>query len=283
MTLPLSKQTRRARTRVHALLVAVAILLAGATVFADNPISVLSERLKNGSDSRVKVQAALALGASNDEAAVAPLCEALDDTTTAVRSAAASALGRLRMRSALPCLKTKGGAESNESVKTQLERAVRQIETGDGDPGLAARPPNEGSKYYVAFGVTKVTGQRSVPDTDPIVQASMREALGSKPTFAFAPMNETIAQGTALVNRHRLRGYFLQATVEEPVYEGGKLTVTVKVTMYSYPGKALQGDFAPKLTQSGTPAKDKASEDALIKMAIGRAMSRFIAVAEAAN
>jgi hypothetical protein len=187
------------------------------------------------------------------------------------------------MRSALSCLKAKAATESNESVKTQLERAVRQIETGDGDSGQAARAPNANSKYYVAFGTTKVSGQRSVTDTDPIVQAAMREALGTKPAFAFAPMNETVTQGTAIVSRNHLRGYFLQATVEPPVYEGGKLTVTVRITMYSYPGKALQGDFAPKLTQADTPTRDKAAEDALIKMAIGRAMARFISVAETSS
>ena len=54
----------------------------------------------------------------------------------------------------------------------------------------------------------------------------------------------------------------------------------MRLTMFTYPNQALQGEFAPKLTQSGTPTEDRESENELIKMACERAVARFITVAE---
>ncbi|HEU4532592.1 MAG TPA: hypothetical protein VFS00_00695, partial [Polyangiaceae bacterium] len=51
--------------------------------------------------------------------------------------------------------------------------------------------------------------------------------------------------------------------------------VVVRVTMSSYPGKELKGEFAPRLTQSDTPSSDRASEDALIRMALEKALESF--------
>ncbi len=45
--------------------------------------------------------------------------------------------------------------------------------------------------------------------------------------------------------------------------------------MWTYPDKALQGEFAPKLTQSGTPKTDIESEDALMKMCVENAIESF--------
>ena len=70
----------------------------------------------------------------------------------------------------------------------------------------------------------------------------------------------------------------------EPLRSGSNgLTVQVRVTMWSYPDKALQGEFAPKLTMSGASAGDKESEDSLIKMAIEKAIESFAQVTASTN
>jgi len=264
-----------------ALAIAALVMMVPAWALADPKVDDAADKLRNASDFRVRVQAALALGAANNVAAVKPLCDGLDDTNTAVRSAAAAALGKLGKKEGLPCLKNKVSAESNASVATQIRRSISQLEGGRAAP--LAKAPDASSKYYVAIGTAKAKGDRSAGETDAIVQEAARSALAATAGYAIAPASESAAQAGPVISRFKLKAYFLQPTVEEPKYEGGKLTITVRVTMFSYPNKALQGEFAPKLTQSGTPSKDKESEDALIKMAVGRAIESFIKVAAATN
>src|SRR5882757_8374398 len=57
----------------------------------------LLQNLANGSDFRIRTQAALALGASKSQLAVEPLCGGLGDANATVRAASAAALGRLRL------------------------------------------------------------------------------------------------------------------------------------------------------------------------------------------
>jgi hypothetical protein len=49
--------------------------------------------------------------------------------------------------------------------------------------------------------------------------------------------------------------------------------------MLTYPDKALQGELAPKLTQSGTPKGDTQSENLLMKMCAENAVESFQKVA----
>ncbi len=273
--------SRWSRTVALAVLVACAVTLLAAPTLAQKTTAELADRLRNASDFRVRVQAALALGASKSSDAVQPLCDGLDDTNATVRSAAAAALGRLALTSGLPCLKKKAGSEANSSVKTQIQQAITKIESGGGSSGAAAsKPPDASSKWYVAVGTTKNKSDRDNAEIDTIVQTALRKGLAAKDGVAVAPPTETAAQAGGVIRKHHLAGYFLQTTVEAPRYEDSKLTVTVRVTMFTYPNKALQGEFAPRLTQSGTPTKDKASEDDLIRMAVERAVAKFISVLE---
>jgi len=268
-------------TRLLALVVAMSMLLAPALALADAKFDELVDKLRNNSDFRVRTQAALALGATADSAAVKPLCEGLDDSNTAVRTASAAALGKLAQKPGIPCLKAKLSKESNASVAAQIRRSITQLEGSRSAP--AAKAPDASSKWYVAVGSTKAKGSRTTADTDDIVQETARSTLIATRGFAVAPSSESTAQANGVIARHKLKAYFLQPTVEEPKYEGGKLTIVVRVTMFSYPNKSLQGEFAPKLTQSGTPTRDKESEDALIKMAVTRALESFFKVAQASN
>lgn len=271
----LSRQVRRGL----ALLSCVAVLLATSTAAAGRSVSELAERLRNASDFRVRVQAALALGASKSEQAVTPLCDGLDDGSATVRSAAAAGLGRLRKRGGLVCLAQHAKTETNGSVKSQIRRSMNQIKNAGSATGQS-RAPNASTKYYVAIASTKNKGERNAAEIDAIVQAAIRKALLANSAMAVAPSGETVAQAQAVISKHKVRGYLLRPTVEAPKYANSKLTIRVRVTMFTYPGQALQGEFAPKLTQSGTPSEDIESENELIKMASERAVARFITVAE---
>jgi hypothetical protein len=107
----------------------------------------------------------------------------------------------------------------------------------------------------------------------------MQEKLLAAKGYAVAPKAETAAQGGQIVKGKKLKGFYLIATVEAPVYAGGDLSQTVRVSMWSYPDKALQGEFAPKFVQNGTPKADPQGEAILMKMCVEAAVEKFQKVA----
>jgi HEAT repeats len=255
---------------------AIGITLIPRAAQADPRTSYLTDQLKSNDDYRVRTQAALALGASGDNAAVKPLCDALGDSNASVKVAAAAALGKLGKPAGLPCLESALKRESALSVKTQIEKSVTALRSGGSSAGGAPAPPlpDAKTKVYVAIQVTNKTS-RGAGEVDALIRSAMQEKLLAKPGFAVAPKSETPAQGGPIVKSKKLKGFFLIATVEAPIYEGGNLSQTVRISMWSYPEKALQGEFAPKLTQSGTPKKDVESEDALMKLCVENAIESF--------
>ncbi len=270
----------RARVRSWvATAVAAATLLAASVASADPRTAYLVDQLKTNDDYRVRTQAALALGASADDAAVSPLCDALDkESNVTVRTAAAAALGKLGKQGGLPCLKSAGGRESAPSVKSQIQKSISSLEGGgsSGSSGTAAIAAD--TKFYVAIQVTNKTS-RPAAEVDSLVRGAMQRKIASKSGYAVAPPSETTAVGGNLVKSKNLKGFFLIATVEAPVYDGGNLTQVVRVSMWTYPGKALQGEFSPKLTQTGTSKGDTQSENLLMKMCVENAIETFQKVA----
>ena len=257
-----------------------AVFFAAYSASAEGRVGFLIEQLKTASDFRLRTQAALALGASDDPSATSPLCEALDDTSDSVRSAAAAALGKLRSPAGLPCLRSHM-SDSNASVRSVIERSAKGLE-GSTWPSKPP-PPGPNDTFYVAIGaVTDKTG-RSDKTVEQLVGSTMQDKLLSIRGYAVAPQGENAASARRVIKQKSLRGYLLQTRVEPPRSSENGLTIQVRVTMWTYPAKALQGEFSPKLTMSGASAGDKESEDGLIKMAIERAIDSFAQVTASTN
>src|SRR5262249_44009761 len=162
-------------------------------------------------DFRVRTQAALALGASDDKAAVEPLCSALDDTNDSVRSAAAAALGRLKNPKGLPCLKSHLG-ESSASVLSVIQRSAKALQGGK--PGTPPAPgPND--SVYVAIGpVSDKTGRgdKSVSDA---VRAIIQDKLLSLQGYAVAPAGESSSAAKKVIRKHgSLKGFMVRTRVD---------------------------------------------------------------------
>ncbi len=254
------------------LLPALAAFVYPTPAHADPRTAFLVERLKTSDDYRVRTQAALALGASGDDAAVQPLCGALADGNATVKVAAAAALGKLSKAAGLSCLQSAEKTEAEPSVKTQLQKSIASLQAASTPGGPPPPPPGADTKVYVAIQVTNKTKR---PEVEGLVRASMQSKLLTKAGYAVAPRAETPAQGGQIVKSKKLKGFYLIATVEAPVYNGGKLSQTVRVSMWSYPDKALQGEFSPKITQDDTPSPDPKSEEVLVKLCIENAVETF--------
>ena len=245
---------------------------------ADPRVDKIARQLSDGSSFQVRVQAALALGTFGSEAAVSPLCGALDDEAASVRAAAAAALGRLKRNSGRACLRRRLAKEKNASVKTQMQRAMARIERAAELRAAAEahRAPTRKSRFYVAVAPTKCKARRRKDDVELLVQATIRRLLMKERGVGLAPAGESKSRFDKVAQRNRVTGYLLRPTVESISYDGSHVSVSVRLTLFTYPGMALKAEYSPTLSMSGTRGRDREAENKLLRMAAEKATQKFL-------
>ena len=262
------------RVRGLALLLAFASMLAGGVALAQSTSDVdrMIDNLKNGSDFRVRTQAALALGASHSPRATTALCAGLTDPNITVRAAAAAGLGKLQLGGA-DCLSARLADEPSATVKSAIEKALEQVK------GAAVPAIGPSTKFYISIGKTTDKSGRTGDGIDHMVRGSMVGAAGAL-SMAIAPDGETAADAKKVLATHKsIKAFYLSPRVGPIEYGPDTLKVRIEIAIFTYPDKALLGNFAVPLTQQGVSGKDTASEDDLVKMAAERAMQKFPAIA----
>ena len=248
------------------LLCGVGSILTREALADDADVDHLVQNLANGSDFRIRTQAALALGASKSRRAVDPLCNGLADANATVRAASAAALGRLRMGGS-ECLSKRLANEPSETVKSAIQKALDPVFTTD-------------TKFYVAIGKVADKTGRTGDEVDTIVRGAMSGAVTNLPVFTIAPAGEVLADAKRRLAPHgNVKPYFLSPRLAAPDYSGGNLTIRLEIAMFSYPDKTLIGNYTTKLTEPGVSAPDRDSENELIKSAAERALEKFSQIA----
>ena len=244
-------------------------LLLSSPAAAGDRVARLANQLADAEDFRVRTQAALALGASGDKRALEPLCEALDDSNTTVRAASAAALGKLRMGGE-ECLSEQLEEESNASVKSVIRKSLGKLKGG------GAKKLGAGSKYYVAIGKLKDKSGRAGGDLDKMVRQAMLSAIDQLDGFVVAPESESPSQAKTLLKKHKnVTAFYLWPKLKKPTYTGGKLSIKMSLSIFSYPGKALKGMTSTKLSMPGVSKGDEDTEDFLIKACAEKVFQKF--------
>jgi hypothetical protein len=258
--------------------VLTAALITPSTAHADaDRVKFLAEKL-NADDPRVRTSAALALGASNEDGAVEPLCGALKDSTEVVRQAAAVAMKRLGRPGALPCLRSRLSSERNDGVKIAIERAVESISAsggggaGGGDDKIKDNPS---AKYYIALSTIANSTGRSQPEVESVVVKAIKAKLEAAGTIQLAPMKESADTARETMKKRKMNGFYLAVAVDKFDYSNGNLRVKVKIGVFTYPGKSLLGNVDKTLTKEGVSNGDKSSEDQMLDLAAGLASEQF--------
>jgi hypothetical protein len=272
---------------VFAMLVALVTLaaLAGTSAFAQSRIDFLAERLKfppaqgQPDDFRVRTNAALALGATNDDAAVSPLCGGLADPSEVVRQAVAVALKKLARPSSSGCLKQRQAVESNASVKLQIQRAIEAVDAagsgGGGGGGGGAPPAVSGAKFYVSISPIANQTTRPTPEIEQVVHNAIASKLAQLGEYQLAPTGESSTDAKAAIASRKLKGYYLGVSVDKFDYSDGNLRVRVRIAVSSYPGKDLRGEVPQAATMPGVRPGDKGAEDQLMSLVAGAAAQAF--------
>lgn len=260
----------RTSARVARLLIPLVVVLFSSTAGAESKIEFFARKLRDP-DFKVRVNAALALGALDDDAAVSPLCGSIGDDNDLVRKAIAKGLERLKRPSGAGCLKQRIAVESDGGVKLQMQRALDAIQSGGGGGGGVV--PN--AKFYVS--ISPVNNQTSRPqgDVDNVIQGAIKAKLGQMGGYQIAPTGESVDGAKAAMNGRSLKGYYLAVSLEKFDYSDGGLRVRIKVAVFSYPGKDLKGELGKGASISGARPGDKSTEDQLMNAVAGAAAEAF--------
>jgi hypothetical protein len=264
---------------VAATLATTLVSLSPRVAHADaERVKFLADKL-GSDDPRVRTSAALALGASNEDGAVDPLCGALKDSAEVVRQASAVALKRLGRPSAVPCLKARLDHEGNDGVKIAISRALESIGAGSGggDGGGSDDKPklNKDAKYYISLSTIANSTGRAQTEVEKIVVKAIRAKLEAAGTVQLAPTKESADEAKSTIKGRKMSGFYLAVAVDKFDYSNGNLRVKVKIGVFTYPGKSLLGNVDKALTKEGVSSGDKSSEDQLLDMAAGAASAQF--------
>jgi HEAT repeats len=270
------------------LLVLMALMLSARPARADGRVAFLASRLKyppgasQVDDFRVRTNAALALGTTDDDGAVAPLCGGLDDPSEVVRQAVAVALKRLARPAAHDCLEHRAGVETTAAVKAEIKRALDSLESGaggsgHGSSGGGAEAPATvaNAKYYVSLSRITNNTTRSAADVERIVRGAIASKLGELGEYQLAPPGETNDAAKAALAKRHLKGYFLGVSVDKLDYSDGNLRVRVKIAVFSYPGRDLRGEVPAGATLPGARPGDSGAEEQLMNVVASRAAELF--------
>jgi len=270
--IPLGRAPRpRSAAKSQAVVLAVAALLCCGIAGADVELGVALANLKS-TDFRLRTQAALALGASKDAKAVAPLCHTLSDENVSVRAAAAAALGRLTLGGE-DCVEARLAQEPNDSVKSALQKALEALDGGE--PKFTSE-----THYYLAFGKLTDKSGRAGNELERVVRKAVSGAAGGLPQLVLAPRHEAAPRAKErLAKRPSVKAFYLSPRVAPFEYKEGALTVRLEIAMFSYPERAMVGNFSVRLTQPDVPRPDPSSENELVAMAAERALEKFTKIA----
>jgi hypothetical protein len=221
------------------LLALVLLSLPGfALAQVDPRIASLSKQLGTGQEPKVRSQAALGLGSSDDPEALKPLCAALKDSSEQVRAASAQALGKLKELAGLECLKSRK-SETDAATKAAIQASIEALQA------FKERTPRV---YVQLSGVKDKTGQLK-PEVLKVTEARMRRKL-TQVGAMLAPTKESKAAAQGVLRKHGIQGFRLQAEIHPT--EGGGLRVSV--VCISYPDQALLGDV--ELQASGAKPEE---------------------------
>jgi hypothetical protein len=268
-----------ARLVLRILVVVLLAITTSSLARADSRLQFLSDQLRyppasgQADDFRVRTNAALALGATNDDGAVAPLCGGLDDPSAVVRQAVAVGLKKLARPSSKDCIQRHLASESNDGVKAQLQKALDALSGGGGDSGSPSVV--SGAKYYVSISPVSNNTTRAGADVERIVHAAIAGKLGQLGEYQMAPAGESNSDAKAAIAKRSLKGFFLSVSVDKFDYSDGNLRVKVKIAVFSYPGKDLRGEVPAGATSQGTRPGDTSTEDQLMTLVSARAAELF--------
>lgn len=258
-------------------LVSLTALFLAAPASAAPGLDQLVDQLKNRTDFRVRVAAALQLGKYLTPDAALPLEEALDDPNASVRAAAAAALKNLGDQGALDVLKAHR-ADRSEAVRAQVASAIASLEE---ERATGPKP-----KVLVTIGIMKnESGVKSKKCETQLAVVSRRK-LAELPGVRVVP-NDASTQPSS-VPLVMVTGNISELTA---AHQGRSIvySATVEYVLHSMPEQAIAATVSGRASATASEQETRDTErlaelrrsvlDAAITSALRRAPRALMAAA----
>jgi hypothetical protein len=267
-------------SRLTALLVSVLVATqvwsAGVeSARADARTDYLIQTLRTSDSFRVRAQAALSLGQLRPPSAevLEALSRALRDAAPAVRTAAATSLGRLEDPSALAALRA-ARRDASADVRQAVDNAImalqrvaaqrgtssRSAATRSGSSGGAsggcttAESPRGRVRYYVGIGDPGSAGSGVSREMLERAREAIACAVSNLEGVELAPSDESNSAARREVQRRRLTGYYIDSSIVSVEQTSSGTRVRVSVVVATYPGRDIRAMLQGSATASGSSA-----------------------------
>lgn len=230
-------QTRRRMIRKKTVLaVLLSILTLVGTVLdaaADARTDYLIEMLRSGANYRVRVQAATALGQLRAKEAVPHLVKALEDSNELVVITAATALGQIGDSSVAPALRYTLDHTKSAAVKSQVASTLRVLEAL-APPG---QRPTSNVPAWVLVRVDAMGNSSGVarPELPEVLRRIVVDAVKATPGAELQPDGLAAGEVRARLSRDDLQGYIISGSVLRLERVGDKLYVKVSLNVFTNP------------------------------------------------
>ncbi|MBM3679092.1 MAG: HEAT repeat domain-containing protein [Actinobacteria bacterium] len=253
-----------------ALALTLALALDAGAARAGANAQVMAERLAQGPDFRVRVQAALELGKLPGDASRVALERALDDENAAVRAAAAAGLkvlGDARATAALEAHRSDPSAPVRAQITTTLA-ALRAAPAST--PGAA--PPS----VLVQLGKIRSSAPATSGRVLDAVERVSREQLVELPGVALT------GDGPVPASRRNLPVVMLTGRVKqlEESRVGGNVvySASIEFVLHKMPGQAIKGvvSGSARATGSVAEAADSRAREDLLRSALEAAVASAV-------
>lgn len=207
----------------------VVVLVASGAGRADEQVEYLSKQIQGSTDERVKIQAALILGSSDNPNAVEPLCKGLADANELFRIAVVKALYQLGADAAFACLRKH--KDTSPAVLAEIKRALV--------------PP----KAYVSLEISFAKAESLKPQQREMLRREIRMLLRAQGALV-APRDEKPGAVNAVLQKYKIKGYALR--IETEMKPDGSLGLDV--LCLTYPRERLRGQVT--LSAKGADPED---------------------------
>jgi hypothetical protein len=258
-------------SRLRSVLVALAcalFLVSSPGAASSKGVDRLIDRLKNGEDFRVRVQAALELGKTKSSAAREPLEDALDDENAAVRTASAAALKVLGDKRSIPALE-KHKKDSSSAVRAQIAATLTS---------LRATSSVSTPKLIVQLGkmrqAKEVHASKMLGDLERSSRERFAELPGVKVVSEGASDEEVSAKGKKLP-MVMVTGHLRKLNESR---EGSEVVYSAKVEyiLHKMPGQSIAGTVSGSASTKTSRADAKRRAVELQKMVLAAAVESAV-------
>jgi hypothetical protein len=233
---------------------------------ADARSDYLIQTLRTSDSFRVRAQAALSLGSLRPPSSevLDALTRALEDEAPAVRSAAATSLGRLEDPAALAALRA-ARRDANADVRQAVDRAIMNLQrvaaqrgtsgsrtSATASSGCRASSPQGAARYYVGVGAPGSSVRGVTPELLERAREAIACEVGNLAGVELAPADESNAAARRVLQRRHLTGYYIESSIVSVEQTGAGTRIRVSVVVSTYPGRDIRAMLQGSATASGS-------------------------------